>query len=449
MVKDENQKITGQVTGDEVDFRKLSLIHKQDQLPIPFNHPLIAAKQAVQPQRPQPSKQETSIDVAPPAQSRPSKPPSRATKSSPIAADNRGQIFGHIPKRRTDLDELTKSLGYKSERIHSAMIRIGLKMNQNQIYDPTNRCIAFLVALKTAVEEYVPCGPKPIARDLEQKLDEYVQFLDQCRPLSVSMRNVIRIMRSYISKLSAEWSADEARSHLLDLIDKFVYEEIECGLNGIREHGNLKIGQDDVILTFGNSFLIKHIFREAKQAGKRFRVIVVDSAPRLDGKQLVQFLGQLNIDATYVLINALSYVMKEVNKVLLEAHTLLANGYMISEMGSSQIALVAKSHNVPVLICCETYKFSERVHTDSFVFNEAGEFDKANFRSFLVATLGDLVIESRFTEELLKFKISLFTHPFGRFGQGILYQPPPEQRSAQTVYRRAAGPGISCESEHT
>ena len=33
---------------------------------------------------------------------------------------------------------------------------------------------------------------------------------------------------------------------------------------------------------------------------------------------------------------------------------------------------MAKSCNVPVLVCCETYKFSERVQTDSFVFNELG-----------------------------------------------------------------------------
>ena len=36
------------------------------------------------------------------------------------------------------------------------------------------------------------------------------------------------------------------------------------------------------------------------------------------------------------------------------------------------MALVAKAHNVPVLVCCETHKFSELVQTDSFVFNELG-----------------------------------------------------------------------------
>lgn len=44
----------------------------------------------------------------------------------------------------------------------------------------------------------------------------------------------------------------------------------------------------------------------------------------------------------------------------------------MSRVGTSQIALVAKAYNVPVLVCCETYKFCERVQTDSFVSNELG-----------------------------------------------------------------------------
>lgn len=61
-------------------------------------------------------------------------------------------------------------------------------------------------------------------------------------------------------------------------------------------------------------------------------------------------------------------------KVLLGAHALLANGYVMSRVGTAQIALIAKSYNVPVLVCCETHKFSERVQTDAFVFNEIGKY---------------------------------------------------------------------------
>lgn len=55
------------------------------------------------------------------------------------------------------------------------------------------------------------------------------------------------------------------------------------------------------------------------------------------------------------------------------AHALLANGYVMSRAGTAQIALIAKSYNVPVLVCCETHKFSERVQTDAFVYNEIGK----------------------------------------------------------------------------
>ena len=61
---------------------------------------------------------------------------------------------------------------------------------------------------------------------------------------------------------------------------------------------------------------------------------------------------------------------------MLGAHAVLANGFVMSRVGTSQVSLIASAHNVPVLVCCETYKFSERVQTDSFVFNELGDYKK-------------------------------------------------------------------------
>lgn len=51
----------------------------------------------------------------------------------------------------------------------------------------------------------------------------------------------------------------------------------------------------------------------------------------------------------------------------------MANGYVMSRAGTAQVAMVAKAYNVPVLVCCETHKFSERVQTDAFVYNEIGK----------------------------------------------------------------------------
>ena len=69
-----------------------------------------------------------------------------------------------------------------------------------------------------------------------------------------------------------------------------------------------------------------------------------------------------------------SHVYFQANKVFLGAHGLLANGFLMSRVGTALISLIAKARNVPVLVCCETYKFCDRVQTDSFVFNELGTY---------------------------------------------------------------------------
>lgn len=46
--------------------------------------------------------------------------------------------------------------------------------------------------------------------------------------------------------------------------------------------------------------------------GRRFRVVVVDSRPRLEGKHMLRSLIRAGVPASYVLIPAASYVLPEV-----------------------------------------------------------------------------------------------------------------------------------------
>ncbi len=117
------------------------------------------------------------------------------------------------------------------------------------------------------------------------------------------------------------------------------------------------------------------MFAKAVQLGRKFRVIIADGRPKFEGKEMARHMVNLGLNCTYILISAVPYIIQEVTKVFLGAHAVLANGCVMSRVGTSQVALVAKAHNVPILVCCETYKFSERVQTDSFVFNELGDPD--------------------------------------------------------------------------
>lgn len=68
--------------------------------------------------------------------------------------------------------------------------------------------------------------------------------------------------------------------------------------------------------------------------------------------------------------------MTEVTTVLLGAHSLSANGAVYSRAGTALVAMIAKTHSVPVMVCCETYKFSDGVMLDGFGKNELGKLYK-------------------------------------------------------------------------
>ena len=67
--------------------------------------------------------------------------------------------------------------------------------------------------------------------------------------------------------------------------------------------------------------------------------------------------------------------MQEVSKVFLGAASVLSNGTVMSRAGSAAVAMLAAAHRCPVLVCCETYKFHERVQLDSITQNELGNPD--------------------------------------------------------------------------
>lgn len=90
------------------------------------------------------------------------------------------------------------------------------------------------------------------------------------------------------------------------------------------------------------------------------------------GKKILSSLSSAGIPCTYLLLPALGSVIKEVSTVFIGAHSLHSNGAVYSRAGTALVSMMAKQHSVPVVVCCETYKFSETVQLDSFTKNELG-----------------------------------------------------------------------------
>ncbi|XP_031656302.1 translation initiation factor eIF2B subunit delta isoform X1 [Oncorhynchus kisutch] len=302
--------------------------------------------------------------------------PYGASNKIPLRSDYgyKVSLFSHLHQYSRKAP-LTQLLSIPSTVIHPSIVRLGLQYSQGIVAGSNARSVALLHAFKQVIRDYTTPPNEELSRDLVNKLKPYISFLNQCRPLSASMGNAIKYIKKEISNIPSQCKEEEAKTKLLTCIDRYIEEKIVLAAKAISKYAIEKISDGDVILVYGYSSLVNNILCEAFEKSRKFRVIVVDSRPRLEGREALRRLVQRGISCTYVLISALSYILPEVSKVFLGAHALLANGYVMSRVGTSQIALVARTYNVPVLVCCETYKFCERVQTDSFVSNELDDPD--------------------------------------------------------------------------
>lgn len=302
--------------------------------------------------------------------------PNKKSENPVELVDKSVNLFSHLPQYRHG-PSLTSKMLFHTNDIHPAILKLGVQYASGTICGSNARCIGLLDAFKKVIGDYTTPPQKELSRDLASAIKPYISYLSKCRPLSVSMASAIKCIKHQINHMPSHTTDTEAKEILFEAIDTFYKERIEDSDDAIaRVHAQQKISNGDVILIYAWSSLVLKVLTEAHTLKKTFRVIVVDARPKLEGRKMLRRLVQQGIHCTYALINSVSYIMKEVTKVLVGAHSLLANGYVMSRVGTSQVALVAHAYGVPVLVCCETYKFSEKVQTDSFVWNELGDPDE-------------------------------------------------------------------------
>ncbi|KAK8339582.1 hypothetical protein V6Z12_A08G044000 [Gossypium hirsutum] len=288
-------------------------------------------------------------------------------------ARNRVELFRHLPQYEhgTQLPDLETKF-FELDPMHPAVYKVGLQYLSGDIRGGNARCIAMFQAFKEAIKDYSTPPEKTLIRDLTARISSYVSFLIECRPLSISMGNAIKFLKNRIAKLPLALSESEAKSTLMLDIDRFINEKIILSEKVIVKHAVTKIRDGDVLLTYGASSVVEMILLHAHELGKHFRVVVVDSRPKLEGQLLLRRLVRKGLSCTYTHVNAVSCIMQDVTRVFLGASSVLSNGTVYSRVGTACVAMVAHAFRVPVLVCCEAYKFHERVQLDSICFNELG-----------------------------------------------------------------------------
>ena len=169
-------------------------------------------------------------------------------------------------------------------------------------------------------------------------------------------------------------SDEESRKKTLGHLEYFEREKLIQAGKFIAEHGAGEIADGDVIVTHGVSHHVVEILLAAFDAGKTFRVVVVDYRPKLEGRETLKRLLGRGIPCAYTTLAGLGYVLRKggATKTLVGAAAVLANGAVVSRVGTAVVAAASTHRGVPVLVAAETCKFHERVQVDAIASHELG-----------------------------------------------------------------------------
>ncbi|MCS7280348.1 MAG: S-methyl-5-thioribose-1-phosphate isomerase [Desulfobacterota bacterium] len=187
-------------------------------------------------------------------------------------------------------------------------------------------------------------------------------------------------------------------SGLFDLARLIHEEDIKNNIS-LAEHGAALIEDGDTILSHCNAGELATggygtalgVLRRAKEQGKNIKVFLTETRPYFQGARLSAYeLNKFGIEFEIVPDNHVGLLMSKgmIEKVIVGADRVAANGDTANKIGTYMIALCAKNHNVPFYVACCGSTFDRNIPSGS-----------------------SIPIEERKGKEVIKFKRGYITMP--------------------------------------
>ncbi len=201
------------------------------------------------------------------------------------------------------------------------------------------------------------------ARDMPSLINSLAEnslMLLSARPASGLLFNALRsLLLKTLELMRSNSPYEDLKKSLLEEVRNLV-KLYKDALRSIGVIGAKRLEDGDVVLTGTYSSTVFSILRQVAKEGKRLTVYVTESRPGSEGFKLAKDLSKMGFNVVLFVDSAVRYFMKDVDKVLLGAEAIAANGAVVSKIGTSLIALAAHEARVRVFVATSIYKSNPR-----------------------------------------------------------------------------------------
>lgn len=209
-----------------------------------------------------------------------------------------------------------------------------------------------------ALQEIMQASSKDMKKDLKD-LDELLLNIENARPTAINLSWGIKRMRDLKDK-SKFSNLEELLKIWTDEAQKIQKEDVETNRT-LGFFGAERINNGDTIMTHCNAGALATagfgtalgVVYAAKEQGKDIKVIANETRPFLQGARLSAYeLRENKVPVTIACDNACGLLMQRgvVQKVVVGADRIAANGDTANKIGTFMVAVMAKKFNIPFYI---------------------------------------------------------------------------------------------------
>jgi len=192
----------------------------------------------------------------------------------------------------------------------------------------------------------------------EQK--EVGQRLMSARPAMAPLFNIIAHLLDAISGKVAAMDLDSVRHLAISKADEVVGDSLQA-VTWIARYGSEVIADGDKIMTHSYSSTVVAMLKAAFTQHRNVEVVTTRSGRGGSGEMVARELGLYGMPVTFIDDTAIGLYLPTVNKVVVGADRICADGSLVNGIGTYQLALAGKKAGVPFYVLCETLKFDPRL----------------------------------------------------------------------------------------
>jgi len=205
------------------------------------------------------------------------------------------------------------------------------------------------------------------AREFAEFLREYIPRYLAARPTSIALLNALReFLGAYLESVRRGGTPG---GDVPGIIDSIISAR-RAAKSSIAEIGARRLKEGESIMIHSYSRTVIGIIRRAvEEFGTGLTVYVTESRPIGEGLSAAEELSRLGgrVRVRVIVDSAVRYFMKDVDRVIVGADAVAANGAVVNKIGTSVVALAAKEARVNFYVAAETYKFSFETITGELV----------------------------------------------------------------------------------